>query len=237
MLTALTPGKVHTGSPAIAAGIPSMRGAVSSKPTRMSIGLDEIVEALRIGAFAGLGWADIKDSSYLSQMGLSRQPPQRVFFAIVWSHADACVVMAVVRLHTEDVREIFVGEEIDPRWFGVDRFEEQTRVAKAIADHHARGIVFPPYEVVVRWLAPGGKPISRVKRLNTIVGYECNSLPEQHRTEISNYALTLAGQNAAITVTIRNAKRRHLIADEFVVDSGIDPLQLRWMEPVENYQS
>lgn len=170
-------------------------------------------------------------------MGLQRQPQQRAFFAIVWSHADACVVMAVVRLHTEDMQEIFVGKEIDPRWFGVDRFEEQTRVAKAIADHYARGIVFPPYEVVIRWLTPGGKPINRVKRLNAIVGYECNSLTEQHRTEISNYALTLAGQNAAITVTIRNAKRRHLIADEFVVDSGIDPLQHRWMEPVENYQS
>lgn len=108
MLTALTPVKVHTGTPAIAAGIPFMREAASLKPTRMSIGLDEIVEALRIGAFAGLSWADIKDSSYLSQMGLSRHPQQRVFFAIVWSHADACVVMAVVGLHTEDVQRIFV---------------------------------------------------------------------------------------------------------------------------------
>src|SRR5690606_19314844 len=144
---------------------------------------------------------------------------------------DRCVVMAVTYMHTETIRNIYLEDEIDPRWFDPGRLGEKIALAKAIAEHHSEGKVFPPFEVLVRWILPGGKPISRVKRLNSLIGAQCNSDPSKHRGAITNYAMDVAGSGAAITVTIRNSKRRHLIVDEFVVEAGVDPLMLRWMQP------
>lgn len=215
----------------------SLRDTQSTQLGGISLGLKEIQEVIRAGACARLGWNDIIGDDLLIHMGFGKGFTRQQYIALIWSQDDNCLVMAITYTHEDIVRDVFVGDSINPGWFDPRRFAEKAALAKAIVHHHAKGSIFPPYEVVVRWLNPSGTPNRRTKKLNKILGFCCNSNPELYRVEISDYARAVAGKDAAITVTIRNAKLCNLIADEYIVDGGIDPLQLRWMEPNAPTQS
>ena len=234
MFTAPQRAHVSTSLPTV--GSP-LRDTQSSQLGGISLGSEEIQDAIRAGACARLGWNDILGVDLLVHMGFGKGFTRQQYIALIWSPDDDCLVMAITYTHGDVVRDVFGGDSINPGWFDPGRFAEKVSLAKAIVDNQAKGSVLPPYEVVVRWLNPSGNPNRRAEKLNKILGFCCNSNPERYRAEISNYAMAVAGKDAAITVTIRNAKRCNLIADEYIVDEGIDPLQLRWMEPSAPTQS